>query len=75
MEPDANETAVSGIGTVAAARVKPKHGEPPFIAVSMHARWMRPQRSVPMPRTVGYSPFPQQCRSHRQRPGYGPAVS
>ena len=35
-EPAGDEIAVSGIGTVAVARVKPE-GAPPFIAVSMYA--------------------------------------
>ena len=55
MEPSASEIAVSGIGTIAAARVTPNNGAPPFISVSMYARWMRPQQSVPTPWSVGYS--------------------
>ena len=44
-EPD--EIAVSGIGTIAAARVTPKDGSAePFIAVSMYARWMKPHPSA-----------------------------
>lgn len=36
-----DEIPVSGIGTIAAARVIPEEGEP-FIAVSMYARWLKP---------------------------------
>jgi len=36
-----DEIPVSGIGTIAAARVVPADGEP-FIAVSMYARWLKP---------------------------------
>lgn len=49
----ADEIAVSGIGTVAAARVIPREG-PPFIVVSMYARWMKPHPSVPTSWGVGY---------------------
>lgn len=48
-----DEIAVSGIGTVAAARVIPREG-PPFIVVSMYARWMKPHPSVPTNWGVGY---------------------
>ena len=41
-----DEIAVSGIGTIAAARVKPKDGSAPFIAVSMYARWVAPHPDV-----------------------------
>ena len=42
-----DEIAVSGIGTITAARVTPKDGSTePFIAVSMYARWMDPHPSV-----------------------------
>ena len=37
-----DEIAVSGIGTIAAARIRPKDGLAPFIAVSMYARWLSP---------------------------------
>ena len=37
-----DEIAVSGIGTIAAARVRPIDGSAPFIAVSMYARWLSP---------------------------------
>ncbi len=42
-----NEIAVSGIGTIAAARVTPRDGSiEPFIAVSMYGRWLDTHRSV-----------------------------
>ena len=41
-----DEIAVSGIGTIAAARVIPKNGEPCFIVVSMYARWLEPHPSA-----------------------------
>lgn len=42
-----DEIAVSGIGTIAAARVIPlDSGTQPFIVVSMYARWMRPHPST-----------------------------
>ena len=44
-EPELDEIPVSGIGTIAAARVIPKDA-PPFIAVSMYARWMKPHIST-----------------------------
>ena len=53
-EPHGDEIAVSGIGTVAAARVKPE-GAPPFIAVSMYARWVSPHPSTKTSWRVGYS--------------------
>lgn len=40
--PAEDEIAVSGIGTIAAARVAPRDGSAPFIVVSMYARWLRP---------------------------------
>ena len=52
-EPAEDEIAVSGIGTIAAARVVPKD-TPPFIAVSMYARWIRPHPSVNSAWRVGY---------------------
>ncbi|MYE05653.1 MAG: endonuclease/exonuclease/phosphatase family protein [Chloroflexi bacterium] len=43
----ADEIAVSGIGTIAAARVIPLDSDTqPFIVVSMYARWMRPHPST-----------------------------
>ena len=53
-EPEANEVAVSGIGTIAAARVLPKEGEA-FIAISMYARWIRPHVSTRSSWKVGYA--------------------
>ncbi len=53
-EPDGNEIAVSGIGTIAVARVKPE-GAVPFIAVSMYARWIGPHSSTKTSWSVGYS--------------------
>ena len=44
---DPDEIAVSGIGTITAARVTPKDGSvEPFIAVSMYARWLGPHPSA-----------------------------
>ncbi len=40
-----DEIAVSGIGTIAAARVTPQDDEP-FIVVSMYARWLGPHPST-----------------------------
>ena len=40
-----DEMRVSGVGTIAAARVIPVDCEP-FIAISMYARWMRPHVST-----------------------------
>ena len=45
-EAAADEIAVSGIGTLAAARVTPNDGSEPFIAASMYAKWLRPHVSV-----------------------------
>lgn len=44
--PAADEIAVSGIGTVAAARVVPKGAAPPFTVVSMYARWIAPHATT-----------------------------
>ena len=41
-----DEIAVSGIGTIAAARVTPKDGAAPFIAASMYGKWTSPHESV-----------------------------
>ena len=49
-----NQIAVSGIGTVAAARVTPPDGLP-FIAVSMYARWIKPHPSTGSKWQVGHS--------------------
>ena len=47
---------VSGIGTIAAARVIPRDGEEQtFIAVSMYARWLKPHPSTKSSWKVGYS--------------------
>jgi len=53
-EPQANEMAVSGIGTIAAARVLPNDGEA-FVAISMYARWIRPHVSTKSSWKVGYA--------------------
>lgn len=47
-----DEMAVSGIGTIAAARVLPQSNKP-FIAISMYARWIRPHVSTNSPWKVG----------------------
>ena len=52
-ETEGNEIAVSGIGTMAAARVIPEDA-PPFIAVSMYARWIKPHPSANGKWRVGY---------------------
>ena len=44
--PRADEIPVSGIGTIAVARVIPQEDIEPFIAVSMYARWLQPHRTV-----------------------------
>ena len=47
---------VSGIGTIAAARVIPRDNkEEAFVAVSMYARWLRPHPSTKSRWGVGYS--------------------
>ena len=48
----ADAMAVSGIGTIAAARVIPADSDP-FIAISMYARWIRPHVSTNSPWKVG----------------------
>ncbi len=48
-----DEIAVSGIGTIAAARIIPRDAAP-FIAVSMYARWMSPHPSTKSRWRVGY---------------------
>lgn len=52
--PNEDEIAVSGIGTIAAARIIPQDDEP-FIAVSMYARWMRPHKTTESKWRVGES--------------------
>lgn len=49
-----DEIAVSGIGTIAAARIQPANTEP-FVAVSMYARWLSPHPSANSKWSVGYS--------------------
>ena len=49
-----DEIAVSGIGTIAAARVIPRD-QKSFIAVSMYARWIKPHPSTETKWGVGYS--------------------
>ena len=44
-ETQEDEIAVSGIGTIAAARIIPRDSKP-FIVVSMYARWKNPHPSV-----------------------------
>ena len=51
----ADEIAVSAIGTIAAAQVIPLNGVPPFIAVSMYARWIKPHPLVKTSWRVGYA--------------------
>ena len=54
--PGENEIAVSGIGTVAAARITPKDGSiEPFFAISMYGRWIPPHRSVETELKIGYA--------------------
>lgn len=48
------DMAVSGIGTVAIARITPLEGQP-FLAASMYARWIMPQKSVKTNWRVGMS--------------------
>lgn len=50
-----NEIAVSGIGTIAAARIIPLDGTPPFIVFSMYARWIKPHPSANPKALIGYS--------------------
>ena len=52
--PEPDEFPVSGIGTVAAARVKPRNAQP-FVVVSMYARWMAPHPSTNSKWRVGYA--------------------
>ena len=51
---DEDEIAVSGIGTIAAARVTSARAEP-FVAVSMYARWLSPHPSTHSKWGTGYS--------------------
>ena len=51
-----NDIGVSGIGTIAAARVIPCESEDEaFVAFSMYARWLKPHPSTKSPWSVGYS--------------------
>ena len=51
-----DEIGVSGIGTVAAARVTSYDAEiPPFIVASMYARWMFPNSSTSSKWSVGFA--------------------
>lgn len=51
-----DEIAVSGIGTIAAARIIPHDTTvQPFIAVSMYARWIKPHPSTCSSWSVGYA--------------------
>ena len=57
LKPGPHEFVVSGVGTIAAARVT-SQGRPPqqaFIAVSMHARWIMPHPTTGSPWSVGAS--------------------
>ena len=51
-----DEFAVSGIGTIAAASVRPVQPEtvPQFVVVSMYARWIKPHPSTRSKWKVGY---------------------
>lgn len=50
-----DEIAVSGIGTIAAARITPRDSDtPPFIVFSMYARWIRPHPSTRSTWSVGF---------------------
>ncbi len=50
------DIGVSGIGTIAAARVVPRgREESSFVAVSMYARWMKPHPSTGSPWSTGAS--------------------
>ena len=54
----ADAIGVSGIGTIAAAKVTPVDGDregEPFIAVSMYGRWLKPHPSTKSGWSVGYS--------------------
>ena len=55
-EPAEDEVAVSGIGTIAAARVTARDGSiDPFVAVSMYARWIGSHPSVRTAWSFGYA--------------------
>ena len=53
---ECDEIAVSGIGTIAAARVTPRDGSAgPFIAASMYGRWIGSHPSVKTAWRFGYA--------------------
>ena len=53
---ECDEIAVSGIGTIAAARVTPRDGSiAPFIAASMYGRWIGSHPSVKTAWSFGYA--------------------
>ena len=53
---ESDEIAVSGIGTIAAARITPRDGSAaPFIAVSMYGRWIGAHPSVKTAWGFGYA--------------------
>ena len=53
---ECDEIAVSGIGTIAAARIRPRDGSAgPFIAVSMYGRWIGSHPSVKTAWSFGYA--------------------
>ena len=54
--PEQDEIAVSGIGTIAAARITPRDGSTePFIAISMYGRWIGSHPSVKTAWRFGYA--------------------
>ena len=54
--PEQDEIAVSGIGTITAARITPRDGSTePFIAISMYGRWIGSHPSVKTSWSFGYA--------------------
>ena len=54
--PEQDEIAVSGIGTIAAARMTPRDGSTePFIVISMYGRWIGSHPSVRTSWSFGYA--------------------
>ena len=54
--PEQDEIAVSGIGTIAAARITPRDGSTePFIVISMYGRWIGSHPSVRTSWSFGYA--------------------
>ena len=54
--PEQDEIAVSGIGTIAAARITPRDGSTePLIAISMYGRWIGSHPSVKTAWSFGYA--------------------